>query len=475
MAAINIVWFRQDLRLADNPALVHGAQNACVLPVYILDDVNSDPWQIGAASRVWLHHGLHDLNKRLGGKLQVFCGDAETILNELVQTHNVKGLFWGRCYEPWRIARDRRIKERFTQQGLDVQSFNHSLLWEPWEITKKDGTPYKVFTPYFRKGCLNAAPPRLPLDVPTNLDCAEKTDPCLDIDDLDLLPRCPQWHRQMIQHWQISEAGAQQRLDDFLDTDLAGYKTGRDFPAQNKTSRLAPYLHFGQVSPHQVWARARAYGTVHHLERDLDHFCSELAWREFSHALLYYNPQLPEQPLQLKFDDFPWRTDAVHKRAWQTGQTGYPLIDAGMRELWQTGYMHNRVRMIVASFLVKNLLIHWRDGENWFWDCLFDADHANNSAGWQWVSGCGADAAPYFRIFNPVTQSEKFDPDGAYIRQYVPELAKLPDKYLHKPWSAPDTVLHDAKVELGKNYPHPIVDLKTTRERALAAFKELGK
>ncbi len=230
-----------------------------------------------------------------------------------------------------------------------------------------------------------------------------------------------------------------------------------------------------RFSPHQVWAAARSYGQVHHLDRDLDHFCSELAWREFSHSLLYYNSHIPEKPLQEKFNDFPWLENAQHVSAWQNGKTGYPIIDAGMRELWQTGYMHNRVRMIVASFLIKNLMIPWQDGEAWFWDCLFDADLANNSASWQWVAGCGADAAPYFRIFNPVTQSEKFDPSGDYIRRYVPELADLPDKYIHKPWMAPTDILKQYSIVLGVQYPRPIVDLKSTRERALAAFKELGR
>ncbi|WP_417819396.1 cryptochrome/photolyase family protein [Terasakiella sp.] len=474
MNEVNIVWFRQDLRLADHPALQYAAQRGMVLPIYILDDEAAAPWKMGAASRVWLHSALQDLNDQLDGCLQVFQGNAAEILAQLIADYDVKGLYWGRCYEPWRMARDCTIKERFRQQGVDVRSFNHSLLWEPWEIQKKDGTPYKVFTPYFRKGCLNAPPPRLPLPAQDTLSLVQKREG-LVLDDLSLLPRKIDWYSDMVAHWDISEEGAHNRLDAFLCDGLSHYKTGRDCPAQDNTSRLAPYLHFGQISPHQVWAAARSYGQVHHLDRDLDHFCSELAWREFSHSLLYYNSHIPEKPLQEKFNDFPWLENAQHVSAWQTGKTGYPIIDAGMRELWQTGYMHNRVRMIVASFLIKNLMIPWQDGEAWFWDCLFDADLANNSASWQWVAGCGADAAPYFRIFNPVTQSEKFDPSGDYIRRYVPELANLPDKYIHKPWMAPMDILKKYSIVLDDQYPRPIVDLKSTRERALAAFKELGR
>jgi deoxyribodipyrimidine photo-lyase len=449
-----IIWFRQDLRIHDNPALIQACKDGALLPLYILDDTNPKDWKLGGASRVWLHHALMDLNNSLDGNLHVFKGNPLDILQKLTP----KAVHWNRCYEPWRMARDKNIKQVLQDQGIEVTSHNASLLWEPWEISKKDGTPYKVFTPYYRKGCLNAAPPRAPYETcqPNYYDAS-----ITDIASLSLLDALRDWPQQIASHWDISETGAQNRLQDFLEEGLTGYKTGRDFPAQDNISRLAPYLHFGQISPHQVWHAARLYGDTHHLHRDVDHFCSELAWREFSYSLLFYNQDLPQQNLHKKFDPFPWREDEAALKKWQTGQTGYPIIDAGMRELWQTGFMHNRVRMICASFLIKNLLIPWRVGEDWFWDTLFDADLANNAASWQWVAGCGADAAPYFRIFNPVTQSQKFDPDGQYIRRYVPELRDTPDKYIHTPWLSPTPPT---------NYPVAMVDLQITRKRALAAY-----
>ncbi len=466
---MKIVWFRQDLRIEDNPALAAAAANGSILPVYILDDVNAGDHAMGDASRVWLHHALTDLNQSLKGRLRCFRGDARKILRKLVLELDVDAVYWSRCYEPWRIKRDKAIKESLSSEGVEVQSFNASLLWEPWAVLKQDGTPYKVFTPFYRKGCLSAsAPPRQPLPKPEKLSFARASIESLAIDDLGLLPAID-WDRPMLQHWDISETGAQATLTGFMNDRLARYKAGRDFPAVQGVSRLSPYLHFGQISPHQVWAAA----LQREQDNNIDTFQSELGWREFSYSLLYHFPALPADNLQNKFDRFPWKKNSKHLRAWQQGMTGYPIVDAGMRELWQTGYMHNRVRMIVGSFLVKNLLLNWREGEAWFWDCLFDADLANNSASWQWVAGCGADAAPYFRIFNPVTQGEKFDADGQYTRQYVPELKALPDKYLFKPWEAPESVLKEAGVVLGKNYPKPVVDLKASRERALEAFRSL--
>jgi deoxyribodipyrimidine photo-lyase len=356
---------------------------------------------------------------------------------------------------------------------LAVHSHNGALLWEPWQVRKSDGTPYQVFTPYYRRGCLGSTPPRAPLPAPASLTLHwSAAAGQAGIDALALLPQIP-WDGTMKATWHIGEAAALQRLQAFMAQGLAGYKEGRNFPQRPNVSRLSPHLHFGEVSPHQVWQAAQRAGLEQGVEEDLDCFQSELGWREFSHALLYDHPDLSETPLQRRFAHFPWQDDPALLRAWQRGMTGYPLVDAGMRELWQTGYMHNRVRMVVGSFLVKNLLTHWRHGEDWFWDCLVDADLAANSASWQWIAGCGADAAPYFRVFNPVTQSERFDPQGAYIRRYVPELAALPDKYLHDPASAPSQVLAAAGVTLGLHYPHPVVDLKASRERALAAFKQL--
>ena len=338
---------------------------------------------------------------------------------------------------------------------------------------KKDGTPYKVFTPFYRKGCLEAsAPPAQPIGAPAAinfLDSAEGLEP----DALGLMPRI-RWYEEMAETWQPGEDGAHARLQQFLDDGIRGYKDGRNRPDQAHVSRLSPHLHFGEISPRQVWHAAQAFEAREGFEKDVDHFLSEIGWREFSYYLLYHWPDLPRKNLQAKFDRFPWRDDAGALKRWQRGQTGYPIVDAGMRELWRTGYMHNRVRMIVGSFLVKNLMLHWHHGEDWFWDTLVDADLANNSASWQWISGCGADAAPYFRIFNPVTQGQKFDPDGDYVRTYVPEIAALPNKYLHSPWDAPADVLESAAVRLGEDYPAPIVDLKATRARALDAFSSLS-
>ena len=430
-----IHWFRQDLRLADNPALSAAAKEGDVIPVYILDDENAAEYKMGAASRWWLHQSLTRLNESLQGKLIIRKGKAELLLSKLIKQYSVKAVYWNRCYEPWRIKRDTKIKDLFKEQGVDTKSFNGSLLWEPWEVLKADGDPYKVFTPFYRKGCLNADTPRKPLTKPKSLSLPD-IDSETEIDDLNLLPKIP-WHEQLEPHWQFGEQAAKKRLNKFIKNGLTGYKKGRDFPAKEHVSRLSPYLHWGELSPNQVWHAA----LEHEAGPDREHFHSELAWREFSYSLLYHFPDLPKNNLQAKFDNFPWLDNESLLQAWQQGKTGYPIVDAGMRELWQTGYMHNRVRMIVGSFLVKNLLLHWHYGEAWFWDCLIDADLANNSASWQWIAGCGADAAPYFRVFNPVTQGKKFDSEGDYTRKYVPELAKLPDKYLYEPWQAPQDVL----------------------------------
>ena len=356
---IIIHWFRQDLRLADNPSLTAAAKAGRVLPIYILDDENSGEHKMGAASRWWLHHSLKSLNESLDGKLVVYAGDPLEIIENIIKEHNVGELHWNRCYEPWRIARDKNIKESLS---IDVHSHNGSLLWEPWEVLKADGTPYKVFTPYFRRGCANAEPPRKPLSMPL-LSLYNATHD--GIDALNLLPAIP-WYKQLEPHWTVGEEGAHARLNNFLEEGLSGYKEGRNFPTKPHTSRMSQSLHFGEVSPNQLWYAAQMRGDG----KDIDHFCSELGWREFSYSLLYHFPDLPRHNLQPKFDKFPWADDNEYLHAWQHGNTGYPIVDAGMRELWQTGIMHNRVRMIVGSFLVKNLRLHWHHGEQWFWDTL---------------------------------------------------------------------------------------------------------
>ena len=458
--------------MADNPALLAAAQRGTVLPIYILDDANAGNWAMGETSRVWLHHSLEALNASLHGNLRFFQGDAIEILAELTEKLAVDAVYWNRCYEPWRIQRDATIKSRLHNRGIEAESFNGSLLWEPWEICKSDGTPYRVFTPFFQKGCLRAVAPRNPQAAPAKIDFAEKAVPSdKTLDDLELLPAID-WHRDLIAQWDVGEAGAARRLDQFCEEGLRDYRRGRDFPAMESVSRLSPHLRFGELSPHQAWYRVE-FERQRQTEENTEHFLRELGWREFSYHLLYHFPKLPEDNFNARFDQFAWNEDIEGLERWQQGRTGFPIVDAGMRELWQTGYMHNRVRMIVASFLIKNMLVHWRTGENWFWDCLVDADLASNSASWQWVAGSGADAAPYFRIFNPVRQSEKFDPDGEYLLRYCPELSGLPKKLRHQPWLASATELSAAGIELGVDYPQPMLDLGETRERALARFKAL--
>ncbi|BFT30344.1 deoxyribodipyrimidine photo-lyase [Alteromonas sp. D210916BOD_24] len=468
---VSIVWFRQDLRVKDNLALNGACDLGKIIPIYIYDDTNSSDKALGEASQWWLHHSLVSLNERLHGHLQIFKGDPRQILPALMESCNAQAIFWNRCYEPWQIKRDKEIKKNLVEQGFEVHSSNGSLLWEPMKVLKKDNTPYRVFTPYYRKGCLNQSEPRYPKAPPARITYADTSIKDDGLKALQLLPTV-KWDTTMQAQWQPGEEGAADNLAKFIEGPLNDYKNGRDIPSLEGTSRLSPYLHFGEISPNQIWYAVK--GNADNMqESSVDTFLSELGWREFSYYLLYHFPTLPNKNFNAKFDKFPWRQDPQSLKAWQTGQTGIPIVDAGMRELWQTGYMHNRVRMIVGSFLVKNLLISWIEGERWFWDTLLDADLASNSASWQWIAGSGADAAPYFRIFNPVLQGEKFDKDGQYVRHYCPELTRLPNKYIHKPWEAPNTIANDAGIELGRTYPKPIVDLKASRQRALDAFQEI--
>lgn len=468
------MWFRQDLRLSDNPALSAAVEAGDVLPVYILDDGNAGEYAMGGASRWWLHQSLATLNADIGGGMRFYHGNPLDVLTDLIAQTGAGGVYWNRCYEPWRIARDKDIKATLKDRDLDVQSFNGSLLWEPHQVLKEDGTPYKVFTPYYKRGCLDrAGEPREPMARPDSIDVYQAARDGAALDDLGLMPDIA-WHSGMAAEWTPGEAGARARLDEFLESGLKGYKEDRNRPDLKNVSRLSAHLHFGEISPNFVWHASCRVEVAEGLERDGGHFRSELGWREFSHSLLYHYPDLPRDNLQKKFDHFPWNeAEADVLRKWQRGQTGYPIVDAGMRELWQTGWMHNRVRMIVGSFLVKHLMLHWHHGECWFWDTLVDADLANNSASWQWIAGCGADAAPYFRIFNPITQATKFDPNGDYIRKYVPELTKLPNKYLGAPWGAPADVLDTAGIKLGRDYPKPMVDHRAARDQALEAFSSL--
>jgi deoxyribodipyrimidine photo-lyase len=467
--APHIVWFRQDLRLRDNPALAAAvASGAPIVPVYVFDPDHGAPFAMGGAAKWWLHHSLNALDTRLkakGSRLVLRRGPAQQTLEALIAETGAQAVSWNRLYDPASIARDREIKASLR---VRCASYNASLLREPWETATRDGGPFKVFTPFFRR-LRELGPAQDPLPEPQNLTPPRTWPGRENLADWALTPSAPDWAKGFAHVWTPGEAGARQKLSRFLDGALTGYARHRDVPGIPGTSRLSPHLAFGEIGPREVWAAAP------HNSPDTDKFLSELAWREFAHHLLFHTPSLPTANWRPAFDAFPWDAsgDAQGLRAWTRGRTGFPIVDAGMRELWATGWMHNRVRMIVASFLVKNLMIDWRRGAAWFWDTLVDADLANNSAGWQWVAGSGADAAPFFRIFNPVTQAQTFDPEAAYVKHWVPELAALPPTAAHAPWSADASVLTRAGVVLGRTYPWPIVDLQQTRARALEAFAAL--
>lgn len=456
---ITIFWLRQDLRVADNPGLFEAAEKGVVMPVYIHDEKTS---KLGKASRWWLQRSLESLNKDLSNKLNIYVGNSEQVLTRIAKEHNIGAVYWSRRYEDWCMREDERIAKLLQNMGIECKSFNASLLWDPEKILKDDGSPYKVYTPFYRR-CSKVSQSREPLPRPDKLELIKAPD------SMESLPIATGENF----NWKVGEGAARERLLEFLDDGLWRYKEGRNYPDRNNTSRLSPHLHFGEISPNQVWQSAVTKGMLENWQEDLDCFLSELAWREFSYYLLYHFPKLPVDNYQPKFDNFPWQYNEALLKAWQAGQTGYPIVDAGMRELAQTGYMHNRVRMVVASFLVKNLLIHWHQGADWFLEHLVDADIANNSASWQWVAGSGADAAPYFRIFNPTTQGKKFDPNGHYTRRFIPELAGLPTSLLFEPWKASADVLRAAGITLGESYPRPIVDINKSRERALMAYRTL--
>jgi len=466
----SLVWFRQDLRVADNPALNAAAgAGSTIVAVYVLDDEAPGTWALGGASRWWLHHSLKSLAaslKKLGIPLVLRRGSAQAIIPELVKEIGADAAYWNRCYEPFAVARDTTIKAALTTAGVKAESFGAALIAEPWTVKTQSGTPFRVFTPFWRtleKDRRPAKPQKAPTHRQAHIDLAGD-----DLDSWHLLPAKPNWAARFGDDWTPGEAGAQEQLALFIEDALQDYPTTRNLPGIEGVSRLSPYLHWGEISIRQVW-----HAIELHVGAGADAYLRELGWRDFAHHLIWQFPDLPEKPFHEEYSAFPWRKDPKALKAWQRGQTGYPFVDAGMRQLWATGWMHNRVRMVVASFLIKHLLLPWQDGEAWFWDCLVDADLAANAMNWQWVAGSGADAAPYFRIFNPVLQGEKFDTGGDYVRRWVPELAKLSDKWLHKPWEAPADMLAKAKVELGKTYPKPVVDHDTARRRALDALKTI--
>ena len=477
-----IVWFRQDLRLSDNPALhAAAATGRPVVPVYILDRESAGRWAPGGASRWWLHHSLDSLARSLAARdlrLVLRRGPAGPVLERLVAETGARGVCWNRLYEPGAIRRDGAIRTALQAAGVTVETFNAGLLFEPGTVLSGSGAPYRVFTPFWR-ACLKADPPAPPQPEPAFGAAAAPARPVRSepLDSWGLLPTAPDWAGGLRAAWKPGEATAQRLLQAFLANGLHGYAAQRDRPDLSSVSRLSPHLHFGEIGPRQIWHAVHARSAPRDGPADDPaddgprKFLAEIGWREFCCNLLAEFPDLPDKPLQPRFAGFPWEDKPDALRAWQRGRTGYPFVDAGMRQLWQTGWMHNRLRMVTASFLVKHLLIPWQAGAAWFWDTLVDADLANNSANWQWVAGCGADAAPYFRIFNPVTQGRKFDPHGDYVRRFVPELAGLPDRWIHRPWEAPPDALNAAGVRLGEDYPPPIVDHAEARREALAAFE----
>lgn len=474
---VGLLWLRRDLRLTDNPAL-HEALQACerVVPVYIHAPEEEGDWAPGAASRWWLHHSLAALDtalRRRGSRLLLRRGPTARTLTDLAREVGAGQVFCNRLYEPTIIQRDADVERALHASDIAVHSHNAGLLHEPWAIRKHDHGPYRVFTPYWNAGQkagldrpLQPRPKALP-PVPSRLHG-------LGLAALGLLPVRP-WDEGLRTAWQPGEHGARQWLQIFLDEALARYGERRDQPDAAGTSRLSPHLHFGELGPRQIWHALQREAEPHAQRRAAaDAYMRQLGWREFSQQLLYHYPHSADQPLDPRFAHMPWaRKPAAALQAWRKGETGIPIVDAGMRELWHSGWMHNRVRMLSASLLTKNLLVPWQQGARWFWETLVDADLGNNTMGWQWTAGCGADAAPYFRIFNPVLQGERFDPDGAYVRTWVPELARLPNRYVHQPWNAPEKTLRQAGVRPDHDYPAPIIDLKASRERALAAYEAI--
>ncbi len=473
-----IVWFRNDLRLQDQPAYYHACRsNKPIIPVYLFSDQDAN--SLGSASKVWLHHSLYALQQSLHKhhlRLILRKGEPLSNLSQLLLETGADEVCWNRCYDPQTLKEDKNIETKLNAQGFKTNVFNGSLLVEPWAMKTKQGTPYKVFTPFWKSFStwFNTHTP-LPQDWKATIP--ERWPNSLSIEQLVLMPK-KTGYTPIEETWKMGEEAAYDRLQRFLDHHLEQYEITRNDPSIWGTSRLSPYLHYGEISPRQIWDAVTEKISTLRLETmktSARFFLREMVWREFGHHLLYHFPDMVCHSMRKEFTRFPWVENQELLKCWQKGKTGYPLVDAGMRELWHTGWMHNRVRMIVGSFLVKDLLIPWQQGERWFWDTLVDADQASNSMNWQWVAGCGVDASPFFRIFNPVTQSEKFDPQGKYLRQWLPEVRELDDKWIHKPWEASSAVLDRAGICLGKNYPWPVVDHRFARQKALEAFESIKK
>lgn len=471
-----IVWFRKDLRLHDHQALWEAAQNGIVIPVFILSNHEEHQWLSDEASLWWLHHSLLSLQEELkdhyGADLIIRKGNSLDILIDVMEDTGANALYFNERYEPSAIKRDRYVIKSLNKVGVNIRTFHSTLLYNPFTISNLSGDPYKVFTPFWKR-CLNE-PISRPLPRPSLLNGIDKVVSTIEVAELGLLPTI-RWDEKLHRYWQPGEKGAISVWEEFIQKDLHSYKTGRDFPARQAVSRMSPHLAWGDISPRAMW-----YSLEMEMEQNrpsmnehIEAYKRQLVWREFGYYQLVHFPTILKVPLRSAFEHFPWEENQESLLKWQKGETGYPLVDAGMRELWETGMIHNRVRMVVASFLVKHLLIPWTKGADWFQQTLVDFDLANNSMGWQWVTGSGLDSAPYFRIFNPITQSEKFDKDGEYIRKWIPELEKLPSPYIHRPWTAPTELLNSVGIKLNETYPLPIIDHDFARKRALAAYDRI--
>lgn len=473
-----IVWLRRDLRIGDNPALHHAAKSdKPVLIIYIDQLKPGDLWSMGAASMWWLHHSLKSLAadlKLIGGRLRIFQGDPKAIVTKLITETGADTVLWNRRYEPDAIAKDKLLKTHLSGKKIDVRSFPGNLCHEPWTVKRQENHPYKVFTAYWRASLKHES-----LKVTTTPGKLKsyrgKLSAETTLKELKLLPS-RDWATRFTTVWAPGESSAKKMLAALIKRKLANYQTNRDIPSVEGTSRLSAHLAFGEISPRQVHAEVQRALVNKKIAADdnTETFLREIGWREFAVHLLYHFPHTTDEPLDPRFNKMPW-SKVVKKdlHRWQQGNTGIPLVDAGMRQLWQTGWMHNRVRMVAGSFLIKNMGYHWLEGARWFWDTLVDADLASNTMGWQWVAGSGADAAPYFRVFNPVRQGERFDPGGDYIREWVPEISGLSNKTIHAPWTASSEELNAASIILGQNYPLPIVELSTSRLDALARFQQI--
>jgi len=466
-----IVWFRQDLRLGDHAALLAALEGGRpVLPVYVLDDDTPGAWALGGAARWWLHRSLASLAESLarrGATLVLRRGPSAEVIPALAQEVGAAEVHAGRMHEPWARQAEAAVEAALQRVGATLRLHRTATLFDLDSIRTQTGGIYGVYGPFART-CRTLEAPHPPAPAPERIPCPAP--PRSDrLDDWGLLPTRPDWAGGFRETWQVGEAAAHDRLAGFLAKAVHGYDTGRNLPGQPGTSMVSPHLHWGELSPGQVWHAAQQ--AAQETGKGLETFLGEIVWREFSAYLLWHNPQMPERPLRPAFASLAVRDDVAELQAWQRGRTGIPIVDAGMRQLWHIGWMHNRVRMIAASFLVKQLLLPWQAGEAYFWDTLVDADLASNAASWQWIAGCGIDSQPFFRVFNPVSQGEKFDPDGAYVRAWLPELARMPDKFVHAPWAAPPAVLAGAGVELGRSYPHPIADLPQARQRALDVYR----